>query len=53
MSKYTIEKFEKDYGNFVKPKITIKIANQELSNSYTLENVIVEIVHIERQLLLG
>lgn len=43
MSKYTIEKFQKDYGDFINPKVTIKIANKELKDSYTLENVIVEL----------
>ncbi len=43
MSKYTIKKLKQEYGNFVRPKITIKIANQELNSRYTKESVIVEI----------
>ena len=43
MSKYTMKKLKQDYGNFVRPKITIKIANQELNSKYTKESVVVEI----------
>lgn len=38
-----MKKLRQEYGNFVRPKIIIKIANQELDKKYTKKSVVVEL----------